>query len=405
MEVVHARCCGLDVHKRQVVACLLTPAGKEVQTFGTMTAEVLRLADWLQAGGCTHVAMESTGVFWKPIYNLLEGSDLTLLVVNAQHIKAVPGRKTDVRDAEWIADLLRHGLLRPSFIPARPQRELQELVRYRRSLVEERAREANRIQKVLEGANIKLGSVISNVLGVSGRAMLEALAAGITDAQRLAGLARPRLEATPAVLQRALEGRVEAHQQQLLGRQLRHIGFLDEQVAGLDQEIAARVRPFEAALARLDTIPGVSRRVAQEVLASIGTDMTRFPSAGHLASWAKLCPGTNQSAGKQRSSRTGHGNATLRSALTEAAWAASHTRTTYLAAQFRRLAARRGRQRAIVAVAHTILRTIYHMLRDGSDYRELGATYFDERNKDAVATRAVARLQGLGFRVTLEPVA
>jgi len=405
MEVVHARCCGLDVQKRQVVACMLTPDGKEVQTFGTVTAEVLRLGDWLGARSCTHVAMESTGVFWKPIYNLLEGRELTLLVVNAQHSKAVPGRKTDVRDAEWIADLLRHGLLRPSFLPDRPQRELQELVRYRRSLVEERAREANRIQKVLEGANIQLGSVISNVLGVSGRAMLEALAAGITDAQRLAGLARPRLEATPEVLERALEGRVGEHQQQLLGRQLRHIAFLDEQVAGLDREIDARVRPFEAALARLDTIPGVSRRVAQEVLATMGTDMTRFPSAAHLASWAKLCPGTNQRAGKQRSSRTGHGNSTLRTALTEAAWAASYTRSTYLAAQFRRLAARRGRQRAIVAVAHTILRTIYYMLRDGTDYRELGATYFDQRNQDAVAKRAVARLEGLGFRVTLEPVA
>ena len=405
MEVVHARCCGLDVQKRQVVACLLTPDGKEVQTFGTVTAEVLRLGDWLGARSCTHVAMESTGGFWKPIDNLLEGRELTLLVVNAQHSKAVPGRKTDVRDAEWIADLLRHGLLRPSFLPDRPQRELQELVRYRRSLVEERAREANRIQKVLEGANIQLGSVISNVLGVSGRAMLEALAAGITDAQRLAGLARPRLEATPEVLERALEGRVGEHQQQLLGRQLRHIAFLDEQVAGLDREIDARVRPFEAALARLDTIPGVSRRVAQEVLATMGTDMTRFPSAAHLASWAKLCPGTNQRAGKQRSSRTGHGNSTLRTALTEAAWAASYTRSTYLAAQFRRLAPRRGRQRAIVAVAHTILRTIYYMLRDGTDYRELGATYFDQRNQDAVAKRAVARLEGLGFRVTLEPVA
>src|SRR5579859_845451 len=353
MRVVYERCCGIDVHKKTVVACVLTPEGKQTRTFGTMTADLLALADWISQEQCLMVAMESTGVYWKPVYNILEAADIPLLVVNAKHMKAVPGRKTGVKDAEWVADLLRHGLLTASFIPDRPQRELAELVRYRRSLIEERVREANRIQKVLEGANIKLGSVISNVLGVSGRAMLEALAAGITDAQRLAGLARPRLEATPEVLERALEGRVGEHQQQLLGRQLRHIAFLDEQVAGLDREIDARVRPFEAALARLATIPGVSRRVAQEVLATIGTDMTRFPSAAHLASWAKLCPGTNQRAGKQRSSRTGHGNSTLRTALTEAAWAASHTRSTYLAAQFRRLAARRGRQRAIVAVARS----------------------------------------------------
>jgi len=405
VEVVYARCCGLDVHKRDVVACLLTPAGKQVRTFGTMTRDLLALADWLHACDCTHLAMESTGIFWKPIYNVLEGTGITLLVVNAQHIKTVPGRKTDVKDAQWIAELLQHGLLRPSFIPDRPQREVAELVRYRRSLVEERAREANRIQKVLEGANIKLASVISNVLGVSGRAMLAALAAGSEDPKDLAALARPRLEATPETLERALEGQMGAHQRLLLRQQLHHVQFLDEQVAALDAEVTRRLRPFEEQLARLDAVPGVSVRVAQEVLAVIGTDMTRFPSAAHLASWAKLCPGTNQSAGKRRSSAIGQGNSLLRAALTEAAWAASHTKDTYLAAQFRRLAARRGKKRAIIALAHTLLVIIYHLLRNGATYHDLGGGYFDQRDKETLARRAVSRLEHLGFTVTITPAA
>lgn len=405
MEVLYPRCAGLDVHKRTVVACVLTPRGKQVRTFGTVTGQLLAMGDWLAAQGCTHVAMESTGVFWKPIYNLLEGTGLTLLVVNAQHVKAVPGRKTDVRDAEWLADLLRHGLLHASFIPDRPQRELAELVRYRRSLVQERAREANRIQKVLEGANIKLASVISNVLGVSGRAMLEAIVAGVDDPRQLASLARPRLEASPETLAQALEGQVGDHQRLLLAQQLRHIAFLDGQVAALDAEIDRRLRPFADQLERLDAIPGVSIRVAQEVLAVIGTDMARFPTVAHLASWAKLCPGTKESAGKRTSSATGKGNALLRAALTEAAWAASHTKDTYLAAQFRRLAARRGKQRAIVAVAHSILGVCYSLLRDGTTYHDPGPSFFDQRSKEAVARRAVARLEHLGFTVTITPAA
>jgi transposase len=343
-------------------------------------------------------------VFWKPVYNLLEGTGLELLVVNAQHVKAVPGRKTDVKDAEWIAQLLQHGLLRPSFIPDRPQRELQELVRYRRSLTDERAREANRIQKVLEGANIKLAAVVSNVLGVSGRAMLQALVAGTTAPGELAQWAQPRLQASRQALEAALEGAVGAHQRLLLGAQLRHIAFLDQAIAELDAEIEARLRPFEDELVRLDSIPGVSRRVAQGLLAVLGSDMTRFPTAGHLVSWAKLCPGLHESGGKRHSARTGHGNAELRQALTEAAWAASHTRT-YLGAQFHRLAARRGKKRAIVAVAHSILVIAYHLLRDGTTYHDLGPNYFDERSKEATTRRAVRRLERLGYRVTLDPAA
>jgi transposase len=404
MRVLYERCCGLDVHKRTVVACLLTPEGKQVRTFGTTTRELLELGEWLRAHGCTHVAMEASGVFWKPVHNLLEGTGLELLVVNARHVKAVPGRKTDVKDAEWLAELLRHGLLRPSFIPDRPQRELQELVRYRRSLTDERAREANRLQKVLEGANVKLASVVSNVLGVSGRAMLQALVAGTTAPGDLAQLAQPRLQASRQELEAALEGAVGPHQRLLLGAQLRHIAFLDQAIAFLDAEIEARLRPFAAELARLDSIPGVSRRVAEVVLAVVGTDLTRFPTAGHLVSWAKLCPGLDERAGKRRNPRTGHGNAELRAVLVEAAWAASHTRT-YRGAQFHRLAARRGKKRALVAVAHSLLVIVYHLLRDGDTYHDLGPNYFDERAKEATTRRAGRRLERLGYKVTLDPAA
>jgi transposase len=401
MRVVYERCAGLDVHKQTVVACLLTPGHKAVRTFGTFTRDLLALGDWLQDQGCTHVAMEATGVFWKPIYNVLEDTGLELLVVNARHVKAVPGRKTDVKDAEWLADLLRHGLLKPSFIPDRTQRELQELVRYRRSLVQERAREVNRIQKGLEGANIKLASVVSNLLGVSGRAMLEALVAGTAGPGDLAALATPRLEASREELEAALEGSMGGHQRHLLAAQLRHIRFLDEQVAALEQELEARLRPFEAQVQRLDTIPGISRLGAQELIAALGVDMGRFPSAKHLASWAKLCPGTAESAGKRHPTGTGHGNPYLRTTLTEAAWAASRTRATYLRAQYYRLAARRGKKRAILAVAHSLLVIVFHVLRDGTVYQDLGPNYFDQRSKEATTRRAVKRLERLGYAVTL----
>ncbi len=297
MQVVYMRSCGLDVHKKKVVACVITPEGRETRTFGTMTRDLLALADWLMEKDITHVAMESSGVFWKPVYNLMEGLGLTVLVVNAQHIKAVPGRKTDVKDAEWIAELLQHGLLRGSYIPSRSQRELWELVRYRRSLIQQRAQAVNRIQKVLEGANIKLSSVAADVVGVSGRAILEAIVAGAADPQKLAELARGRLRKKLPELELALEGLVGHHQKILLGSQLRLIDFLGQEIGVLDKEITERLRPFAEALQRLDSIPGMGRRTAEEVLAEVGTDMSRFPTKSHLASWARLCPGNNESAG------------------------------------------------------------------------------------------------------------
>jgi transposase len=408
MDVVYERCCGLDIHKKTVVACLVLPGpagapAKEVRTFGTMTADLLALADWLAGAGCTHVAMESTGVFWKPIYNLLEGG-FELLLVNARHVKAVPGRKTDVRDCEWIADLLRHGLLRGSFVPDRPARELRELTRYRTSLVRERAAEVNRLQKTLEGANIKLAAVATDLRGRSAREMLAGLVAGSVDAAAIAQLARGRMREKIPVLERALTGRLGEHQRFLLARQLAHIDFLDEAIEQVSAEVAERVRPFQDALERLDTIPGIGRWTAEVILAEIGADMARFPTAGHLASWAGMCPGNNESAGKRKSGRTRKGSPWLRSALTEAAQAASRKRDGYLAAQYHRLATRRGKKRAVVAVGHTILEIVHHLLAGGTTYRDLGGHYFDERDRQAVERRLVGRLEGLGYKVTLEPV-
>jgi transposase len=402
MEVIHERCCGLDVHKKTVVACVITPPGKETRTFSTMTQGLLEMADWLVERGVTHAAMESTGVFWKPIYNLLEGLDLTLLLVNARHIKAVPGRKTDVKDAEWIADLLRHGLLRGSFIPDRPQRELRELVRYRRNLIRQRAQVVNRIQQVLEGANIKLSSVATDITGASGRAMLEALAEGDADPQAVAALAKGRLRNKVSELGEALRGLMGPHQRLLLQSQLRHLDFLAQEIEQLDQEVGQRMGPFEEAIQVADAVPGIGRRAAEEILAETGVDMSRFPTEAHISSWAGVSPGNNESAGKRKSGRTGHGNPWLRSALVEAAWAAARTKGSYLSAQYHRLAARRGAKRAILAVAHSILVIIYHLLRDGTTYQDLGSTYFDQRNAQAVLRRSVRRLEGLGYRVTLE---
>jgi transposase len=407
MEVVYTRCCGLDVHKRTVVACLLLtgPGGKvqkELRTFTTMTADLLEMVDWLQVVACTHVAMESTGVYWKPIYNLLEGF-FTVLVVNAQHIKAVPGRKTDVRDAEWIGDLLRHGLLRASFIPPTPQRELRELTRYRTTLLRERAAEVNRVQKVLEEANIKLASVASDVLGASGRAMLQAIVAGTTQPETLAALAKGRLREKRAELERALSGRVQPHQRFVLAEQLCHIDALEESIERIGTEIAQRLAPQEETVTRLQTIPGVGRRTAEGLLAEIGSDMSRFPSARHLASWAGICPGNHESAGKRQRGTIRKGSPWLRAALAEAAWGASHTKRSYLAAQYHRLAARRGRKRALVAVAHSILVSVYHLLTRQQDYVDLGNGYFDTRDSQEVQKRLVRRLEGLGLTVTVAP--
>ncbi|GAX90077.1 IS110 family transposase [Effusibacillus lacus] len=402
MDVVYTHVCGLDVHKKNVVACVITPETKEIRTFSTMTDDLILLVDWIKSNGCTHVAMESTASFWKPIYNLLELEDIQTLVVNAKSIKNVPGRKTDVKDAEWIASLLRHGLLQGSFIPNRDQRELRELIRYRRSLIDERAREVNRIQKVLEGANIKLSSVASDVLGKSGRAMIEAMIAGEENPELLSELTQRRLKNKKAELQRALNGLMGNHQKLMLAAQLRHIDYLDDEIGRLDEEIKRRMLPFEEDLELLDTIPGVARRTAETIAAEIGTDMDQFPSAAHLCSWAGLCPGQNESAGKRKSGKTRKGNKRLRSALVEAARAAARTKNTYLSSQYHRIAARRGANRAAVAVAHSILMIAYYILKRRQPYMELGPTYYEERKRDTIIRQSIKKLESLGLKVTVE---
>jgi transposase len=408
MQAVYQRCCGLDVHKKTVVACLLTDQGKELRTVGTMTADLLELIAWLRERGCQKVAMESTGCYWKPIDNLLEAEGLGALVANAQHIKAVPGRETDVKDAEWIADLLRHGLLKASFIPDRDQRELAELVRYRRSLVEMRSAEVNRIQEVLEGANIKLGSVVSNVTqrvpGVSGRAMLERLAAGEEDPAAIAALAHHTLRAGTEELTRALRGVMGDHQRWLLTRQLGLVDELNRRIAEAEAEIGRRLAEEEAVLERLATIPGVGRQTAREVVAIVGTDMGRFPTHRHLASWAKLCPGLHESGGRKAPAGIGPGHKLLRATLTEAARSLARSQT-YLGAQYRRIARRRGGKRAAIAVAHSILVICYHIIKDGTTYEDLGPNYFDERDKEKVIRRCTQRIEQLGKRVTVTDAA
>jgi transposase len=403
MEVVHSHCCGMDVHKKNVKACIMTPQLKEIRTFSTMTGDLLKLKDWLKQCAVTDVAMESTGVYWKPIYNLLE-DEFGVIVVNAKHIKNVPGRKTDVKDAEWIADLLKHGLVKASFIPDRGQRELRELVRYRRGLIQDRSALVNRIQKVLEGANIKLSSVATNVMGVSGRAMLQAMIEGNENPEELAELAQGKLRDKHTDLVAALQGLMAAHQRMLLESLLRHMDFLDSEIARLDNEVSTRMEPFKDQIERLDEIHGVGKRSSEEILAEIGTDMKRFPSAAHLASWAKICPGNNESAGKRKSGRTGHGNNWLRSVLVQVAWAASRTKKTYLSALYRRMAGRKGAKRAIIAVAHAILVTIYTMLTDNTSYRDLGANHFDQLNLQYVLKNAINRIERLGFKATIEPI-
>ncbi len=440
MDIIYTHCAGLDMHKKTVVVCCMTPDPKgekriEHQTFGTMTADLLALSDWLTSKPVTHVVIESTGEFWKPIYNLLEGH-FEIVLVNAKHVKNVPGRKTDVKDAEWLADLLRHGLVRGSFVPPQPQRDLRDLTRQRTNLVQDRASVVNRLHKVLEWANIKLTSVATNVTGVSARAMLERILDGQVDAPALAALAHGSLRNKLPELERALTGRVREHHRFLIANHLAQIDFLDEQIAVFDTEIIRHVEqaglpptdppPAEhpvaeanqeptvsgdspldwaTAVALLDTIPGVGQRLAEQLLAEIGPDMSRFPSEAHIASWAKLSPGNNESAGKRYSGRTGHGNRWLRTSLVQAAHSAIKVKNTYLRSYYYRLAGRRGAKRAIVAVAHRILTAAYYMLIRREPFRELGATYLDERNKARVVKGATRRLEQLGYRVTLEPVA
>jgi transposase len=406
MQLLYTRCAGLDVHKKTIVACLILSVlngqvHKEVRTFATTTAGLLALADWLASQEVTHVAIESTGVYWRPVFNILEAT-CTVILVNAQHIKAVPGRKTDVRDSEWLADLLRHGLLKASFIPPQPIRDLRDLVRYRKTLVYERSQEVNRLHKLLETANVKLTSVVSDVMGKSGRAMLDALLEGISDPEALAELARGSLRGKLPQLREALEGRVDAHHRVLLQHLLEHIEFLETSLHTLIGEIEQLLSPYEEAIERLVQIPGVQRLTATAILAEIGDDMSRFPSARHLSSWAGVAPGNKQSGGKRLTAPTTKGNTRLRAALAEAVWVISHTKDNYLSAQYHRLARRIGKKKAIVAVSHSLLVIIYHLLRDQTDYRDLGSTYFETRDKEQLRSSAVRRLESLGYTVTLE---
>jgi transposase len=442
MDIVFTRCAGLDVHKKSITACRMVPdpTGQEVEgiaelkTFGTMTRDLLALADWLTEASITHVAMESTGEYWKPVYNLLEDT-FTVFLVNATHVKNVPGRKTDKADARWLANLMRFGLLQASFIPPKGQRDSRDLTRYRTKLVQERVREMNRVQGVLERANIKLASVISDIMGVSGRAMLEALIAGRADPATMAALAQRRMRSKIPVLEQALTGIVHAHHRQLLAMQLAHIDFLDEQIEALTRAIVTSLKAFSAtvppqedqpalptdgsapsvtvsppltfthAVELLDTIPGIDQRGAEVIVVEIGIDMSRFETAPRLAAWAGVAPGNDESAGKQRSGKTRKGNRPLRAILTQLAHAAVHTRGTYLSALYQRLAARRGKKRAIIAVAHAIMVSAFHMLSRQEPYHELGAHYFDERRRQFTVDQLTRRIEHLGYRVYLEPVA
>jgi transposase len=405
MDTLHPCCAGLDVHKNNVVACVRHDGGKarpEVRTFSTMTRDLLALADWLADQGVTHVAMESTGVYWKPVFHLLEGR-FQLLLVNAEHIKQVPGRKTDVKDCEWLAQLLQHGLLKASFVPPPPIRELRDLTRQRTQLIGERSAAAHRNQKVLVDAHNKLASVATDVLGVSGRAMLEALIAGETDPEALADLARKRLREKIPALQLALQGRVTDHHRFLLRVHLDHITHLEGLIGRLGARIEEALAPFAEAVARLQTIPGVSQRVAETVVAEVGLDMGQFPSADHLASWAGMCPGNHESAGKRRSGRTTKGSRWLRQILVQAAWAAGRTKGTYLAAQYQRLARRRGRKKALVAVGHTLLGIIYQVLKRETTYAELGPAFLDRLEPERLTRQLIQRLEKLGHKVILQP--
>jgi len=401
MDVIIERACGLDVHKDNITACIMTSEGKEVQTFSTKTIFLLKLLDWIKENNCTHVAMESTSVYWKPIVNLLESEGIEFLVVNAQHMKALPGRKTDVKDAEWIAQLLRHGLLKASFIPNRNQRELRELVRYRRSIIEERARQLNRIQKVLEGANIKLGSVVSDIKGVSSLDMLRAISHGEDDPEKLANFARGTLKKKKEELELALRGYIQQHQRLMLKTILTHIDFLTNQIEMLDQEVANRVSSYKEDVERLDSIPGIATRMAEQILSEIGTDVgNQFPTAAHLCSWAALVPGHNESAGKRKSSKSKKGNKYLKSALTEAAQSVRGSKN-YLGALYRRTAGRKGKSKAAIVVAHAMLRIAYYLLTRKEMYVDLGEDYFDKQRQESIVRHSVRRLENLGYSVSI----
>jgi transposase len=409
MDVVIKRCAGLDVHQATVVATVRVPddrGGRRIvtETFGTMTPDLLALRDWLQAYGVTHVALESTGVYWKPVYYMLEDR-FTLLLINMHALKRVPGRKTDVKDSEWLAQLLECGLLQSSFVPPPAVRELRDLTRYRVQQVRDRSREVNRLCKVLEDAGLKMTTVITDVMGASGRAMLAALVAGTTDAGVLADLARGMLRKKLPELQRALQGRFRPHHAFLLQQVLAKIDFLDETLERLTAEIDRRLVPFEPVLAALDTIPGVNRTSAISIVAETGADMRHFPTAGHLCSWAAMCPGQNESAGKRHSGKTRKGNRYLRAALIQTGLSATRKNGSALQARYRRIKRHRGHKKAVVAVGHQILEIAFYIMRDGITYDELGADYFDRRHTERAVSRHRRQLEALGFRVTIEKVA
>lgn len=401
MDIVYERVCGLDIHKDMIAACMIKKGRRERKQFGTMTDDLLQLSAWLIENDCQMTAMESTGSYWKPIYNILEAENVPVIIANAQHIKAVPGRKTDVKDSEWIADLLRHGLVNASFVPPRELRDLRELVRYRKSLIQERAREFNRIQKVLEGANIKLGSIISNIDGKSGCAIVDAIIGGETDPKKLANFAKGSLRKKQDILGRSLTGLINDHLRNILFLMRRHVRCLDELVETTDLQIYSYLTAENDILERLMTIPGVGQKSAEVIVSEIGTDMSQFPSARHLASWAGICPGNNESAGKRYSGRIRKANNNLKTTLAQCAKVNALKRGTYLNAQYYRIAARRGPNRATIAVAHTILIIAYHIIKDGTVYHELGDNYFDELKKDAILNRSLRRIEALGYDVTV----
>ena len=407
MDVVVERCCGLDVHKDTVVACVRTPGKggrrqQETHTFGTMTADLLGLRDWLVARGVTLCGMESTGVYWKAPFYVLEDA-MECWVLNARHLRNVPGRKTDVADAEWICQLVEHGLVRPSFVPPKPIRELRDLTRYRKAQIDERGREAQRLDKVLQDAGVKLSSVATDVLGKSGRDMLDALVSGTRDPEALAELARGKLRAKIPMLRRALEGRFSAHHALIVGQILSKLDFLDEAIATFSDEIDKVIAPFGAEVELLDTIPGVDRRVAECLIAEIGVDMTRFHTSARLASWAGMCPGNHESGGRRKSGKARKGSKWLAANLSQAAEAAGRSKGTYLGAQFQRLRGRIGHPKARKAVEHSILVAAFHILAGGVPYADLGADWFQRRRPDAHARRLAHQIEALGFRVTIEP--
>ena len=408
MEVLHAKCAGLDVHKETVVACVRLVSGgrglHEVRTFGTTTKHLLALSDWLGDRGCTHVAMEATGVYWKPVWHVLDGS-FELVLASARHIRNVPGRKTDTNDAAWISDLLAHGLIRSSFVPEGRIQDLRTLTRTRKQLVREKVQHAQRIQKTLEDANLKIASAISDILGKSGRAILEALIAGNDDPHGLAALVDRRIKSSPATLVEALRGNVTRTHRFLLELHLGQVKALDASIDKVEEELGVLLDPFRSQAELLTTIPGISHTLAQTLIAEIGVDMSRFPTAGHLVSWAGLCPRNDESAGKRRSTRLRHGAPWLKTAMVQGAWSAVRTKGTYLNSQFLRLKTRRGPKKAVVAVAASMLTAAFHMLRDGTVYADLGADHFERADRSKAVNRLVRRLDTLGYQVAIKAAA